>query len=87
MRFRMWLRGPWGNPTIAGLFIIASWTAEFLLDSLLWGNIFMITAAVVAGVPIIRKAIQALRVGNIAIDLLVSVAACPFIRRTGTAAF
>lgn len=70
----MWLRGPWGNPTAAGLAIIASWTAE-LLGSAGWGNAFMLAAAVIAGVPILRKAIQALRVGTIAIDLLVSVAA------------
>ena len=74
MNIGMRLRGPWANPAMAGLAIIASWTAE-LLGSETWGNIFMVAAAIIAGLPILKKAIQALRVGSIAIDLLVSVAA------------
>ncbi|WP_182353628.1 heavy metal translocating P-type ATPase [Flaviflexus huanghaiensis] len=74
MNIGMRLRGSWANPAMAGLAIVASWTAE-LLGSETWGNVFMITAAIIAGLPILKKALSALRVGSIAIDLLVSVAA------------
>ncbi|MEZ7897761.1 MAG: cation-translocating P-type ATPase [Flaviflexus sp.] len=75
MKALSWLRGPWGIPTVAGGLIISSWIASGVVGSSLWGDIFMMMAAVVAGTPIVRKAVRALRVGSIAIDLLVSVAA------------
>lgn len=57
----------WGVVIVSGLLIIASWvTGEDWL---------MIAAAVVAGSPIAVSAVQALRVRNVSIDLLVTVAA------------
>ncbi|MBM9432655.1 heavy metal translocating P-type ATPase [Flaviflexus equikiangi] len=75
MTLRLWFNGPWATPAIAGLFILSSWTAEFVLDSTLWGSILMVAAAVVAGFPIARQAVRALSRGSIAIDLLVTIAA------------
>lgn len=43
--------------------------------ALIASDLFMITAAVVAGLPILLKAVRALMVRTIAIDLLVSIAA------------
>nr|NLD41465.1 cadmium-translocating P-type ATPase [Actinomycetales bacterium] len=96
-----WLRGPWGNPIIAGFLILVA--AAFSLSvgvnpfsgghaeghggiglaglafdgpmALLLSDLFMIAAALVAGIPIIIKAVRALAVKVIAIDLLVSIAA------------
>ncbi|WP_182173049.1 heavy metal translocating P-type ATPase [Flaviflexus equikiangi] len=75
MTLRLWFNGPWATPAIAGLFILSSWTAEFVLDSTLWGSILMVAAAVAAGFPIARQAVRALSRGSIAIDLLVTIAA------------
>ena len=47
----------------------------FLAGSQLWGDVFMVTAAVVAGAPILRSAVHGLIARVIGIDLLVSIAA------------
>ena len=75
MTLRLWFNGPWAIPATAGLLILSSWTAEFVLDSTLWGSILMVVAAVAAGFPIARQAVRALSRGSIAIDLLVTIAA------------
>ena len=75
MTLRLWFNGPWAIPATAGLLILSSWTAEFVLDSTLWGSILMVAAAVAAGFPIARQAVRALSRGSIAIDLLVTIAA------------
>ncbi|MGC5626702.1 heavy metal translocating P-type ATPase [Georgenia sp. Z1344] len=68
-------RGPWGVPVAAGVLIATAFVAEYALGSLLAGRILMAAAAVVAGAPIAVKALRALMVRTIGIDLLVTVAA------------
>ena len=70
-----WLHGRWAVPGISGLLILASLASSRIWTNQLWGDIFMIAAAVVAGVPVVIKAFNALRAKVIGIDLLVSVAA------------
>ncbi|WP_432560329.1 heavy metal translocating P-type ATPase [Granulicoccus sp. GXG6511] len=70
-----WLRSHWAVPTVSGLLILASLTASRGFGSELWGDILMVAAAVVAGTPVVLKAVRALTAKVIGIDLLVSVAA------------
>lgn len=69
------IRNLWTVPLVAGLSIIISFTASGLAGSQLWGDVFMVTAAVVAGAPILRSAVHGLIARVIGIDLLVSIAA------------
>src|SRR5690625_4741181 len=87
---RRWMYGRWFVPLVSGLLIIASFivsavagsdlrgleTAEAgLSPPELWSDALMLAAAVVAGAPIVKKAVDALLIRHIGIDLLVSVAA------------
>jgi Zn2+/Cd2+-exporting ATPase len=66
--------GRWSVPTVSGLLIALSFLADRLLSSTLPGDVAMVAAAVVAGAPIVVKAVNALRASVIGIDLLVGVA-------------
>ena len=66
-RLRRAQHSPWAVPAVAGALVVAAWVTS--LDA------FMVAAAVVAGAPIVRSAVRALRVGTLSIDLLVAVAA------------
>ncbi len=74
-KVQTWLYGRWAVPLVSGLAILASFIASRGFDAPLWGDIFMIAAAVVAGTPVVIKAWRALTARVIGIDLLVSVAA------------
>ena len=74
-KLRQWWYGPWRVPTVSGVLILASFFVARVVGSGLVGDLLMVAAAVVAGTPIAVKAIRALMVRNISIDLLVSVAA------------
>ncbi|WP_134772115.1 heavy metal translocating P-type ATPase [Ornithinimicrobium flavum] len=69
------LRGRWAVPAASGLLILASLAGSRLAGSETWGDLLMVAAAVVAGAPVVRKALSALTARVIGIDLLVSVAA------------
>ncbi|WP_454084424.1 heavy metal translocating P-type ATPase [Georgenia sp. Marseille-Q6866] len=86
-----WTRAPWAAPAAAGALIAAAAVASFSAGvnpfssshaggggttaALTASHVLMTAAAVVAGLPILVKAVRALRHRTIAIDLLVSVAA------------
>ena len=86
-----WLRGPWANPIASGLLIAVAAVLSLAVGvnpfssghadgaaapaALVASNLLMVAAAVVAGLPILVKAVRALLVRSIAIDLLVSIAA------------
>ncbi|KAA0918480.1 cation-translocating P-type ATPase [Dietzia sp. ANT_WB102] len=81
---RGWIYGRWFVPILSGLLIIGSFIASgvagtdlrgLAADGAVLGDAFMLAAAVVAGAPIVKKAVDALLVRHIGIDLLVSVAA------------
>ncbi|NLD85049.1 MAG: cation-translocating P-type ATPase [Actinomycetales bacterium] len=80
---RRWVYGRWFVPLFSGLLIIGSFIAsgvagsDFrgLEDTTTMADALMLAAAIVAGAPIVKKAVDALRVRHIGIDLLVSVAA------------
>ncbi|MGO1172968.1 MAG: heavy metal translocating P-type ATPase, partial [Actinomycetaceae bacterium] len=72
---QQWWHGPWRVPTISGALIALAFFVEYALGSLLASQVLMTVAAVVAGVPIAVKAVRALMVRSISIDLLVTVAA------------
>ncbi|MEE6288201.1 cation-translocating P-type ATPase [Georgenia sp. MJ173] len=74
-RVNMWLQGRWTIPVVSGLLILASFAMSQIWESPLAADIFMVAAAVVAGHRIVIKAVRALAVRVIGIDLLVSVAA------------
>ncbi|MEE6282014.1 heavy metal translocating P-type ATPase [Georgenia sp. MJ170] len=74
-RVNMWLQGRWAIPVVSGLLILASFAMSQIGESPLVADIFMVAAAVVAGYRIVIKAVRALTVKVIGIDLLVSVAA------------
>ncbi|RIK14408.1 MAG: cadmium-translocating P-type ATPase [Acidobacteria bacterium] len=73
-KIRSWWHGRWGVPVVSGLLIVASLVAGQLLDAPRWGDVLMVAAAVVAGTPIVVKAVRALTAKVVGIDLLVSVA-------------
>ncbi|WP_324653740.1 cation-translocating P-type ATPase [Georgenia sp. H159] len=70
-----WWNGPWMVPTVSGTLILLSFFVARVLGSDPVSNLLMVAAAAVAGVPIAIKAVRALMVRNISIDLLVSIAA------------
>ena len=79
---RKWIYGRWFVPILSGLLIIGSFIAsgvagsDFrgLEDNAVLADVLMLAAAVVAGAPIVKKAVDALLIRHIGIDLLVSVA-------------
>lgn len=74
-KLQRWVYGRWAVPTLSGVLILASFFTSEVLGSGMWGDIFMIAAAVVAGYRIVLSAARALMAKIIGIDLLVSVAA------------
>ena len=70
-----WLHNRWAVPVISGILILASILTANLGGAQLPADLLMIAAAVVAGTPIVVKAVRALLVRVIGIDLLVSIAA------------
>ena len=69
------LTGRWAVPIVSGLLILASLAASRIWQGELSGDLLMVAAAVVAGTPVVRKAVTALTARVVGIDLLVSVAA------------
>ena len=65
----------WTVPAVSGGLIVVALGLQNLFDLETIGSIFMVAAAVVAGTPIVIKAVRALFNRVIGIDLLVSVAA------------
>src|SRR5690625_4171076 len=74
-RIVLWMNGRWAIPVLSGFLIAASFLANKQWNHVFAANLLMTAAAVVAGAPILRNAINALAVRNISIDLLVSIAA------------
>ena len=69
-----WINGRWTIPALSGLLILASFTASKGYGAATAGDLLMVAAAIVAGLPVVRNAIRALAVRHISIDLLVSIA-------------
>ena len=74
-RVQRWWHGRWAVPAVSGALILASFVASGAAGSQRWADALMLAAAVVAGYGIVVKAVRALMVRSIGIDLLVSVAA------------
>ncbi|PFG39858.1 Cd2+/Zn2+-exporting ATPase [Georgenia soli] len=70
-----WMHRPWTVPIVSGALILTSFFVARVLGSDAVSDVFMVAAAVVGGAPIAVKAVRALMVRAISIDLLVSVAA------------
>jgi len=68
------VRSRWLVPIVAGALIVASFVTGQASGGP-WADALMIAAAVVAGAPIARAAVNSLKVRVVSIDLLVSVAA------------
>ena len=76
MKINLWLRkyavpGMWG----AGGCIVAALLCAHLLGQSTAANVFFIVGFVLAGIPILFRAIQGLRFKTVSIELLVSIAA------------
>lgn len=69
-----WLHGRWAVPVISGLLILASLAGSGGTTSPRTADILMVAAALVAGTPIVVKAVRALLARLVSIELLVSVA-------------
>ncbi|HLS49425.1 MAG TPA: cation-translocating P-type ATPase [Actinomycetaceae bacterium] len=69
------LRSTWTVPVVSGLLILTSLVAARVGGNTTLGDGLMIAAAVVAGAPVLTKAIRALGARVVGIDLLVSIAA------------
>ncbi len=69
------LSGRWTVPIVSGLMILSSFAVSQALEAPMWGDVLMVAAAVVAGAPVLIKAVRAATAKVIGIDLLVSVAA------------
>lgn len=68
----------WGVVIVSGLLIFLSWIIPSEIDAvgaLSLADVFMLTAAVIAGWQIAISAVQALRIKMVSIDLLVIIAA------------
>lgn len=65
--FQKLRQNAWAVPAVSGTLIVVAWISGF--------SPLMIAAAVVAGVPIVIKAVRALLAKVVSIDLLVSIAA------------
>lgn len=70
-----WINGRWTISILSGLLILISFIASRGFDATFAADMIMASAAVIAGTPILRNAVNALAVRNISIDLLVSIAA------------
>ncbi len=66
---------PWAVPAAAGTLIVVSLATARITDATNVADAAMLAAALVAGAPVLRKAVVGLRYRVIGIDLLVSVAA------------
>ncbi len=66
--------GRWTVPAASGLLIAVALLADRLSTASLPGDVAMVAGAVVAGTPILIKAVHALRARVVGIDLLVAVA-------------
>ncbi|HEY0951196.1 cation-translocating P-type ATPase [Nocardioides sp.] len=64
----------WGVPAASGLLIAVALLAGRLSTASLPGDVAMVSAAVVAGTPVLTKAVHALLARVVGIDLLVAVA-------------
>src|SRR5690625_2514529 len=74
-KINQWISRRWTIPGLAGLLILASFTASRGFGAVVVAELLMVAAAIVAGLPILRNAVNALMARNISIDLLVSIAA------------
>lgn len=74
-KIRTWIHGRWTVPATSGLAILVSFTLSHGLNLPMWGDAFMIAAAVVAGTPVVVNAWRAITAKVVGIDLLVSIAA------------
>ena len=74
-RVQRWIYGRWAIPAVAGVLILASFVASEVVGSVLWADVLMLAAAVVAGNQIVVKAVRAMVARMVGIDLLVAVAA------------
>jgi len=68
------MHGRWGVPVVSGTLIVASFAVAGASATNMVSDVLMAAAAVVAGVPIVAKAVRALAVKVVGVDLLVSVA-------------
>jgi Cd2+/Zn2+-exporting ATPase len=76
MKFRgIILRSGKGTVFVSGALIAAAFALRWTTSLSVVSNVLMTSAAVVAGLPIAAKAIGAIRVRHVSIDLLVAVAA------------
>src|SRR5665811_1606348 len=73
-KIRDLMRGRWGVPAVSGTLIVASFAVAGTSATTMVSDVLMAAAAVVAGVPIVAKAVRALAVTVVGVDLLVSVA-------------
>ena len=73
MTIQAWLHGRWTVPAVSGTLILAS-LATTRLGGALAGDVLMLAAAAVAGIPVLLAAGRALLARVVGIDLLVSVA-------------
>ncbi|GAA4288237.1 cation-translocating P-type ATPase [Georgenia daeguensis] len=74
-RLQRWRHGPWAVPAVSGALVLVAFLAARAIGSDAAGDALLVAAAVVAGAPIAVKAVRALAVGAVSIDLLVAVAA------------
>ncbi len=65
----------WAIPAVSGLLIVVSLLLDRLAGWAAWSDALMVTSTVVAGSPIVIKAVRAALARVVGIDLLVSVAA------------
>ena len=72
---RIVLRSSRGTVFISGGLIAAAFALRWMASLSVVSNLFMVGAAVVAGLPIAAKAVSAIRTRHVSIDLLVTVAA------------
>ena len=74
IKIRELMHGRWGVPVVSGMLIVASFAVAGASATNMVSDVLMAAAAVVAGVPIVAKAVRALAVKVVGVDLLVSVA-------------
>ena len=74
IKIRELMHGRWGVPVVSGTLIVASFAVAGASATNMVSDVLMAAAAVVAGVPIVAKAVRALAVKVVGVDLLVSVA-------------
>jgi Cd2+/Zn2+-exporting ATPase len=60
---------------VSGLLILLALAAKFLLDLVVWHNVLMTAAALIAGSDIAQRAWHSLRQRHVSIELLVTIAA------------